>query len=120
MLDNVDIQRKEKYAAGDVYDVSAFQIAPRYIPNMVQQVAAPLLSARPKLQKWISDAESEDPESLGAPEGSGAATCQLIYFIAVFLQMNDQINNVLNRFEAFKKGDYVTLANAIPSNLGGS
>jgi hypothetical protein len=31
-----------------------------------QQVAAPLLSARPKLQKWISDAETDDPESLGS------------------------------------------------------
>jgi len=25
-----------------------------------------LIAARPKLQKWISDAEADDPESLGA------------------------------------------------------
>jgi len=87
MLDNVDASRRERFAAGDVYD----------------QVATPLISARPKLQKWISDAEADDPESL-----------------AIFLQINDQINNVLTRFEAFKKGDYVTAANAVPTNLAGS
>ncbi|KAF8498284.1 hypothetical protein JB92DRAFT_2744870 [Gautieria morchelliformis] len=87
MLDNVDPSRRERFVAGDVYD----------------QVATPLMSARPKLQKWISDAESDDPESL-----------------AIFLQINDQINNVLTRFEAFKKGDYAAAANAIPTNLAGS
>ncbi|KIJ56294.1 hypothetical protein M422DRAFT_23583 [Sphaerobolus stellatus SS14] len=87
MLDNVDVGRKEKYAEGDVYD----------------QVAASLIAARPKLQKWISDAESEDSESL-----------------ATFLQMNDQINNVLNRLDAFKAGDYSAMANAVPTNLAGS
>lgn len=37
-----------------------------------------------------------------------------------FLQINDQINTVLNRYEAFKKGDYVTSSNPIPAELGGS
>jgi len=31
----------------------------------LQQVATILLNSRPKIQKWISDAESDDPESLG-------------------------------------------------------
>jgi hypothetical protein len=31
----------------------------------IQQVASILLNSRPKIQKWISDAESDDPESLG-------------------------------------------------------
>lgn len=35
-----------------------------------------------------------------------------------FLQINDQINTVLNRYEAFKKGDYVTASNPIPAELG--
>ncbi|GJJ15560.1 hypothetical protein Clacol_009838 [Clathrus columnatus] len=87
MLDNIDKERRERWAAGDVYD----------------QVAAPLMSARPKIQKWISDAETDDPESL-----------------ALFLQLNDQINNVLTRFDAFKKGDYEGVANAVPTNLVGS
>lgn len=37
-----------------------------------------------------------------------------------FLQINDQINTVLNRYEAFKKGDYSFSSNPIPPELGGS
>ena len=33
-----------------------------------QQVASILTSARPKIQGWISNAESDDPESLGTPD----------------------------------------------------
>ncbi|KZS89167.1 VHS-domain-containing protein [Sistotremastrum niveocremeum HHB9708] len=86
MLDNVDTSRGERFARGDVYD----------------QVASILSNARPKIQKWISDAEtqSDDSESLDA-----------------FLQINDQINTVLNRYDSFKKGDYVAAANPIPSEL---
>ncbi|KAG1838396.1 VHS domain-containing protein, partial [Suillus subalutaceus] len=54
------------------------------------QVASILKSARPKLQKWVSDAETDDPESLDA-----------------FLQINDRINNV--------KGDYSI--SAVPAEL---
>lgn len=32
---------------------------------VVQQVGSLLSNARPRIQKWISDAESDDPESLG-------------------------------------------------------
>ena len=35
----------------------------------------------------------------------------------MFLQINDQINTVLNRYEAFKKGDYAAAANPIPAEL---
>lgn len=48
MLDNVDTEKGERWAKGDAYD----------------QVAGVLKSARPKLQKWLSDAEADDPESL--------------------------------------------------------
>jgi hypothetical protein len=65
-----------------------------------QQVASILKSARPKIQKWINDAESDDSESLDT-----------------FLQINDQINTVIERYEAFKKGDYTAAANPIPSEL---
>ncbi|KAG1721274.1 VHS domain-containing protein [Suillus occidentalis] len=82
MLDNVDTAQGEKFASGDAYD----------------QVASILKSARPKLQKWVSDAETDDPESLDA-----------------FLQINDQINNVITRFEAFKKGDYSI--SSVPAEL---
>ncbi|KAI5117233.1 hypothetical protein M0805_009270 [Coniferiporia weirii] len=87
MLDNVDTVRGERFASGDAYD----------------QVSNILSSARPKIQKWISDAESGDPEMLD-----------------IFLQMNDQINSVLNRYEAFKKGDFTAAANPIPAELAGT
>lgn len=81
MLDNVDPSRGEKFVDGDAYD----------------QVSSILKAARPKIQKWISDAQTEDPESLDT-----------------FLQINDQINTVMDRYEAFKKGDYSVAANPIP------
>lgn len=34
-----------------------------------------------------------------------------------FLQINDQINTVLNRYDAFKRGDYAAAANPVPSEL---
>ena len=37
-----------------------------------------------------------------------------------FLQINDQINTVLTRYEAFKKGDYSTARNPIPPEIGSS
>jgi len=72
MLDNIDTERGERFAKGDVYD----------------QVATILLNSRPKIQGWISNAETDDPESLDT-----------------YLQTNDQINNVLARYEAFKRGE---------------
>ncbi|TFK50554.1 VHS-domain-containing protein [Heliocybe sulcata] len=84
MLDNVDRERGEKFVSGDVYD----------------QVAQILVNARPRIQKWISDAETEDPESLDT-----------------YLQINDQINTVINRYEAYKKGDYSI--SAVPAELAG-
>ncbi|KAL5504848.1 GGA2 [Sanghuangporus vaninii] len=84
MLDNVDVERGERFATGDAYD----------------QVSGILSAARPKIHKWISDAEAGDPEMLD-----------------IFLQMNDQINSVLNRYEAFKKGDYTAARNPVPAEL---
>lgn len=37
----------------------------------------------------------------------------------IFLQMNDQLNSVLNRYESFKKGDFVAAANPVPSEYAG-
>jgi hypothetical protein len=42
-----------------------------------------------------------------------------MYASDTFLQINDQINTVINRYEAFQKGDYVTSSNPIPAELGG-
>lgn len=36
------------------------------------------------------------------------------------MQLNDQINSVLNRYDAFKKGDFSFASNPIPAELGAS
>ncbi|KAF8154785.1 hypothetical protein B0H34DRAFT_717832 [Crassisporium funariophilum] len=85
MLDNVDRERGERFVGGDAYD----------------QVSTILQTARPKLQKWISDAETDDPESLDT-----------------FLQINDQINTVLARYDAFKKGDFSFVPKELAADAG--
>ncbi|KAJ7103742.1 VHS domain-containing protein [Mycena epipterygia] len=84
MLDNANMAGGERSVTGDVYE----------------QVATILTASRPKIQKWISDAEAaeDDSESLDT-----------------LLQMNDQINTVLGRYEAFRRGDYAAAANPVPS-----
>ena len=42
------------------------------------------------------------------------------FFQDTFLHINDQINTVLDRYEAFKRGDYAAAANPIPKELAGS
>ncbi len=41
-------------------------------------------------------------------------------FLDTFLQINDQINTVLGRYEAFKKGDYTAATNPVPTELAQS
>ncbi|KAJ7083712.1 VHS domain-containing protein [Mycena belliarum] len=84
MLDNANMAGGERSVTGDVYE----------------QVATILTASRPKIQKWISDAEAaeDDTESLDT-----------------LLQINDQINTVLERYEAFRRGDYEAAANPIPN-----
>lgn len=82
MLDNVDPAKPERLVQGDAYD----------------QVATICRNARPKIQKWIADAESDDPESLDT-----------------FLSINDLINNVLDRYERYQKGDFTAAPQPEPS-----
>ncbi|KAJ7198743.1 VHS-domain-containing protein [Mycena pura] len=86
MLDNANMAGGERTVPGDVYE----------------QVANILTAARPKIQKWISDAEQneDDSESLDT-----------------LLQTNDQINTILVRYDAFRRGDYAVAANPIPSQF---
>jgi len=67
------------------------------------QVATILGNARPKIQGWISNAEAFDPEELDT-----------------FLKLNDQINAVLARYDAWKRGDFEAAKNPIPSELSNS
>ncbi|KAJ7206438.1 VHS domain-containing protein [Mycena rebaudengoi] len=86
MLDNANMAGGERSVTGDVYE----------------QVATILTASRPKIQKWISDAEAseDDSESLDT-----------------LLQINDQINTVLTRYDAFRRGDYAAAANPVPTHF---
>nr|GAT58860.1 predicted protein [Mycena chlorophos] len=88
MLDNANMAGGERTVPGDVYE----------------QVANILTTSRPKIQKWISDAEQneDDTESLDT-----------------LLQLNDQMNTVLGRYDAFKRGDYAAAANPVPTQYAG-
>ncbi|KAG8991044.1 hypothetical protein FRB93_002933 [Tulasnella sp. JGI-2019a] len=88
LLDNVDTSRGEKFVEGDAYD----------------QVATVCRQARPKIQKWISDASGES-EDQGETES-----------LDTFLHINDLINNVLERYERYKKGDY---SQVLPASVAG-
>jgi len=59
---------------------------------------------QPKIQKWIADSAEED--------ASGG--------MDRLLMMNDLINNVLNRYEAFKKGDRSATAEIDPAFAPGT
>ena len=79
-----------------------------------------MIAARPKLQKWISDAEADDPESLGARFFDSSFSATQFFLEDTFLQINDQINTVVTRYEAFKQGDYSTARNPIPKEFASS
>ncbi|KAK7050397.1 rRNA-processing arch domain-containing protein [Favolaschia claudopus] len=84
MLDNANMAGGERTVTGDVYE----------------QVATILTASRPKIQKWISDAEASEDDSEA---------------LASYLQMNDQLNTVLSRYDAFKRGDFEAARNPVPS-----
>ncbi len=93
-------------------------LCPHVVTQHQQQVASILRDARPKIQKWISNAETDDPESLGMlhpPRPSEYRNHTPV--TDTYLQINDQINTVLNRYESYKKGDYTAAANPIPPEL---
>lgn len=58
-----------------------------------EQVSHVLQAARPKIQKWIGDAGEDNADLMDR-----------------LLLMNDLINNVLDRYEACKKGDWAKAA----------
>ncbi|KAI5478651.1 VHS domain containing protein [Pseudohyphozyma bogoriensis] len=57
------------------------------------QIAHKCRQVQPKLQKWIEENAENDPSAIDR-----------------LLLMNDLINNVVKRYEAFKKGDRTTVA----------
>ncbi|SJX61081.1 related to GGA2-Arf-binding protein [Sporisorium reilianum f. sp. reilianum] len=88
MLNNA--KQGEKFAQGDAYD----------------QIASHLRSVQPRIQKWIGDVE----ESSGAEGAAGAADN-----MDRLLLVNDLINQVVERYKQFTKGNYSAKAHIDPS-----
>lgn len=76
----------EKFAQGDAYD----------------QIAAHLRSVQPRIQKWISEVEENEASS----ESDNMDRLLLI---------NDLINQVVERYQQFTKGNYQAKAHIDPS-----
>lgn len=92
MLDNM--KPTERFADGDAFD----------------QIASRCRAAQPKIQKWISNAEeNEDADTIGELVflfSLGIAKKIVSFCLSdKLLLMNDLINNVLDRYKSFKKGD---------------
>ncbi|EGU11103.1 VHS domain-containing protein [Rhodotorula toruloides ATCC 204091] len=67
------------------------------------QIAQKCRHVQPKLQKWIADSSENHPESMDR-----------------LLLINDLINNVIKRYEAFKAGDRSATAEIDPALAAGS
>jgi ADP-ribosylation factor-binding protein GGA len=118
MLDNADTTRGEKFVAGDVYEV-------RYSLDQNNNIAHGELTAScvythqrtPKDSKVDIRCRDRRPRIARSVHWMPECFFYQLAIIDTFLQINDQINTVLNRYEAFKKGDYVTSSNPIPAEL---
>ncbi|GAA99843.1 uncharacterized protein L969DRAFT_100826 [Mixia osmundae IAM 14324] len=62
------------------------------------QIATRCRNVQPKIQKWITEAAESNPDQMDK-----------------LLMMNDLLNNVLTRYEAFKKGDRTATAEIDPA-----
>ncbi|SCV69472.1 BQ2448_2492 [Microbotryum intermedium] len=110
MLNNA--KPKERFVEGDAYDVSTVQrwetSSCRALTEIFsgcfswQQIAQKCRHVQPKIQKWIEESAENDPGAIDR-----------------LLMMNDLINNILKRYEAFKAGDRTAVAEIDPT-LGSS
>ncbi|EST06387.1 hypothetical protein PSEUBRA_004281 [Kalmanozyma brasiliensis GHG001] len=88
MLNNA--KEGEKFVQGDAYD----------------QIASHLRSVQPRIQKWIGDVEEG---------GSGDAAAGAADNMDRLLLVNDLINQVVERYKQFTKGNYSAQAHIDPS-----
>ena len=73
---------------------------------------------QPKLQKWIQEAAENDPEQMGQYNLLVSLARQLMMKLLPtdkLLLINDLINQVLDRYTAFLKGDREAVAEINPA-----
>jgi len=107
MLDNVDTERGESFAKGDVYDV-------RIYPTK-----HPMWRLIVRYSKLLHSYSTLDRRSRNGSQTQNRTTpshlvCSYFCFVKhlsslfpsdTYLQTNDQINSVLSRYDAFKRGE---------------
>ena len=117
MLDNVDKERGETFVQGDVYDVRVLSFRhSRYIEDDRSKWPR----RYPPRHQRFKDGYPMQKRMIQTRYVRGfiyTLVCETDVFRAAFLQINDQINNVMQRYEAFKRGDYEAGSNPVPPEL---
>lgn len=83
-----------------------------------QQIAQKCRHVQPKLQKWIADSSENHPDSMGPspfPRFLSSLSLTGCEQADRLLLINDLINNVIKRYEAFKAGDRSATAEIDPA-----
>ncbi len=116
MLDNVDTESGEKFAKGDVYDVklTTFLVLHRILMVFSSKLLRSYSTRDPRSRNGSQMQNPTIRNHLVAPFSYCVNTSDTLT-PDTYLQTNDQLNNVLARYEAFKRGE--TPPASIPSEL---
>lgn len=125
ILDNVDTARGERFAQGDVYDVSVLAIRTYHRTELINRNAhiASCINTEgraakdPEMDLKCRERRPRIPQCVPFWLPIRVKTTLTGRRADLFLQINDQINTVLNRYEAYKKGDFSAASNPIPPEL---
>ncbi len=116
MLDNVDTERGEKFANGDVYDVklSTFPVLHRRLMVFYSKL---LRSYSTRDLRFRNGSQMQNLMIRNHLVFSFSYYMDASHTVTsdTYLQMNDQINSVLGRYEAYKRGE--TPPASIPSEF---
>jgi hypothetical protein len=117
MLDNVDTERAESFAKGDVYDVWIYP-AKHPMWRLIVPYSKSLRSYSIPDRRSRNGSQTLNrtiPSHLVCPYFCFAKHLSSLSPPDTYLQTNDQINNVLSRYDAFKRGE--TPPASIPAEL---
>jgi ADP-ribosylation factor-binding protein GGA len=116
MLDNVDNESGEKFAKGDVYDVKSttFLVSHRGLMVLSSKLLRSYSTRGPRFRNGSQMLNPTIRSRLVAPFSHYVNISDTLT-LDTYLQTNDQMNNVLARYEAYKRGE--TPPASIPAEL---
>jgi ADP-ribosylation factor-binding protein GGA len=116
MLDNVDNESGEKFAKGDVYDVKSttFLVSHRRLIVLSSKLQRSYSTRGPRFRNGSQMLNPTIRSHLVAPFSHYVNISDTLT-LDTYLQTNDQMNNVLARYEAYKRGE--TPPASIPAEL---